>query len=784
MSTAPPLPEAPPSLPTADQLVYTPDRRSVRGGTLERLLRWVSLEQFDASRVRAFVYAYRIHNITAQLLWTHLVRLDESVTLSGDKSGIHNFLREWVQATYEVDFKSKDMLRELLDFSSSLSQREANQIKLLCVQRDHLRGSHSVLRRLSGGPPGLTVAQRRASVGAPSQSDGTSSASSSRSSSPPSPPASARHSPPSLPSALSATPSSPSSVFASFKTEVLAGTLTSMVAELMQRVSITEFIHNAWTKPTKAKLAPGLTALTERFNTVSFWVASEILGAASYKPSQRDTPEAREGVRLQAKRLKKAVKLLQRLVELNNFHDAVAIVSGLNLACVQRLKRVWAALDPMARVIFDEVDELLQPNSNWAHYRDLLRSVQARGVPVVPYTALYLRDLTFVQDGNPDTLPESRQLLNWEKIELVGNQIAQFVALRRLPYSFLVVDKRCKLALQTLVPLSEEALLKRSEECEPRRLLPGELPTYEEVCAKDWQQWAPNDVAVWAGHALGDLYIEVFRAGGVDGARLATLDDAALVELGVQKLGHRKRFLKLVHHMRDRNAVARCDDDSSEMEPLSSRSLSVGSGPVSRESSSGAAPPGPATAWSEADVLRWLDAVGEGDCRAHFGGVNGAALVGIDADALERMHVERLGQRKRLLRKIADLQPSGAHYAHHHGHSMSVSAADRPHAHVHAHPHSIERTASLPVLPGAPAALRHWSDADLVHWLEVNDLGEYSRTFAQQHMTAVKLLELTEEQLARLGVTKLGHRKRLQRLLDDLRHINGNGSVVRLPSSP
>jgi hypothetical protein len=205
------------------------------------------------------------------------------------------------------------------------------------------------------------------------------------------------------------------------------------------------------------------------FNNVSFWVATEILSATSPNRN-RESREAIDALHLQAKRLKKAIKVLHRTLALNNFHCAVAIVSGLNLACIQRLKRVWSSLTPHIRQLFDEADELLAPNSNWAHYRDLLRSVQAKQVPLVPYMALFLRDLTFVHDGNPDTLAESKNIYNWEKMELLGCQINSFVSLRRIPYTGLSADKRAQTALQQLTSMDEETLMKKSEECEPRRV--------------------------------------------------------------------------------------------------------------------------------------------------------------------------------------------------------------------------------------------------------------------------------------------------------------------------
>ena len=35
------------------------------------------------------------------------------------------------------------------------------------------------------------------------------------------------------------------------------------------------------------------------------------------------------------------IRVLEHLIELNNFMSAMSIISSLNMACIQRLKRIW-----------------------------------------------------------------------------------------------------------------------------------------------------------------------------------------------------------------------------------------------------------------------------------------------------------------------------------------------------------------------------------------------------------------------------------------------------------
>ncbi len=57
---------------------------------------------------------------------------------------------------------------------------------------------------------------------------------------------------------------------------------------------------------------------------------------------------------------------------------------------------------------------------NYKHYRDRLSSTEA---PAVPYVGVFLKDLTFICDGNPDYLRGG--LINMHKRRQVGAAIPQ-----------------------------------------------------------------------------------------------------------------------------------------------------------------------------------------------------------------------------------------------------------------------------------------------------------------------------------------------------------------------
>ena len=74
-----------------------------------------------------------------------------------------------------------------------------------------------------------------------------------------------------------------------------------------------------------------------------------------------------------------------------------------------------------------------------------------------------------------------------------------------------------------------------------------------------------------------------------------------------------------------------------------------------------------------------------------------------------------------------------------------------------------------------------WTVADVGSWLQHLHLGEHRIKFIENFIAGSELLELAEEDLISLGVTAIGHRKKITRAIKALndRILNGsaNGSV-------
>jgi len=89
---------------------------------------------------------------------------------------------------------------------------------------------------------------------------------------------------------------------------------------------------------------------------------------------------------------------------------------------VQRLKLTWKGLSDRYREMMEKLENLMDNKFNYKNYRERIIQVRREGASTLPYLGVYLRDLTFVEEGNPT---HTAGLINYAKIRLVGNVIQE-----------------------------------------------------------------------------------------------------------------------------------------------------------------------------------------------------------------------------------------------------------------------------------------------------------------------------------------------------------------------
>lgn len=153
---------------------------------------------------------------------------------------------------------------------------------------------------------------------------------------------------------------------------------------------------------------------------------------------------------------------------LQNFHGTCAVLSGLDKNAVTRMTATMDRLDPAVhqrlevrtqsrapppqqthtphalslRPAPQELRELYSEANRYKNYRAALKRVAGLR-PAVPHLAVHLSDLTFMEDGAPDVLPDSDGMINFGKWQLVASVVALLRSLQRQRYALVPVRARC-----------------------------------------------------------------------------------------------------------------------------------------------------------------------------------------------------------------------------------------------------------------------------------------------------------------------------------------------------
>uniref|UniRef100_A0A6U1WWX8 Ras-GEF domain-containing protein n=1 Tax=Vannella robusta TaxID=1487602 RepID=A0A6U1WWX8_9EUKA len=234
--------------------------------------------------------------------------------------------------------------------------------------------------------------------------------------------------------------------------DVLAKQLCLMDQSLLCKIESHEFKGQKWTKKDAFNHTPNITRCIEFFNRLSYWCATEILTRKS--SSDR------------LKVLKRLICLAKRCAVHHNYNSAFAITSALNFSSVSRLKKTWKALSGKYTAIYREMEEMCKVEANYFPYKKLLLS---QTPPLVPYLGVFLRDLTFLEVGNPSYLDEEQKMINYDKFRMIASVLLDFQKYQQVLYPF-APHKQIQTALRySLVTLDENELFELSYEIEPRR---------------------------------------------------------------------------------------------------------------------------------------------------------------------------------------------------------------------------------------------------------------------------------------------------------------------------
>ncbi|XP_061116599.1 ras-GEF domain-containing family member 1B-A [Conger conger] len=202
------------------------------------------------------------------------------------------------------------------------------------------------------------------------------------------------------------------------------------------------------------KKASNLEAYVAWFNRLSYLVATEI--CMPVKKKQR------------ARVIEFFIDVARECFNIGNFNSLMAIISGMNMSPVSRLKKTWAKVKTAK---FDILEHQMDPSSNFYNYRTALRGATQRSITahssrekiVIPFFSLLIKDIYFLNEGCANRLPNGQ--VNFEKFWQMAKQVGEFMTWREVECPF-ERDRKIIQYLLTAPIFSEDALYLASYESE------------------------------------------------------------------------------------------------------------------------------------------------------------------------------------------------------------------------------------------------------------------------------------------------------------------------------
>uniref|UniRef100_A0A8C1LPH3 RasGEF domain family, member 1Bb n=1 Tax=Cyprinus carpio TaxID=7962 RepID=A0A8C1LPH3_CYPCA len=225
---------------------------------------------------------------------------------------------------------------------------------------------------------------------------------------------------------------------------VFAQQLTHIEMERLSYIGPEEFVRAfAKKRPSdnhksffSKRKASNLEAYVEWFNRLSYLIATEICMPVKKKH--------------RARVLEFFIDVAQECFNIGNFNSLMAIITGMNMNPVSRLKKTWNKVNTDK---FDILVHQMDPSSNFYSYRTALRGATQRSstahtsqeMIVIPFFSLLIKDIYFLNEGCVNRLPNGH--INFEKFWELAKQVSEFLSWRQVICPF----ERDRKTLQYLI---------------------------------------------------------------------------------------------------------------------------------------------------------------------------------------------------------------------------------------------------------------------------------------------------------------------------------------------
>ncbi|XP_010622045.1 ras-GEF domain-containing family member 1C isoform X1 [Fukomys damarensis] len=168
-----------------------------------------------------------------------------------------------------------------------------------------------------------------------------------------------------------------------------------------------------------------LEAYVKWFNRLCYLVATEICMPAKKKQ------------RVQV--IEFFTDVARECFNIGNFNSLMAIISGMNMSPVSRLKKTWAKVKTAKFFI---LEHQMDPTGNFCNYRTALRGAAHRSLTahssqekvVIPFFSLLIKDIYFLNEGCASRLPNGH--INFEKFLELAKRVGEFVRWKQVACPF------------------------------------------------------------------------------------------------------------------------------------------------------------------------------------------------------------------------------------------------------------------------------------------------------------------------------------------------------------
>ncbi|KAI8071443.1 ras guanine nucleotide exchange factor domain-containing protein [Gongronella butleri] len=238
----------------------------------------------------------------------------------------------------------------------------------------------------------------------------------------------------------------------------MARQLSILDFKLYSGIRPIECLNKAWSRDIVkggVPVAINVIQSIDYCNRLTSWVTDTILSPE----------EAKKRVVI----IKYWAQVAEKCRNMNNYNTCMAIISAFDNSAIGRLKKTWELLGGRTSQVLSQIRKLMGANRNFTEYREMIHSVNP---PCIPFLGIYLQDLTFIEDGNPDYLRKSDNLINFAKRQKCAEVIQEIKQFQSPPYTFHVVPQLQDFIKSHLEDNHDvESLYERSLLVEPREIV-------------------------------------------------------------------------------------------------------------------------------------------------------------------------------------------------------------------------------------------------------------------------------------------------------------------------